>query len=190
VAGWHLANGPVHRAGRAHVAHGDVRRGRGRVEVAGDRRVAEQRLGLRAEDQLVAAAQAFASRIRPQGDRLAVITNGGGPGVMAADRAADLDLRLAELSPATVDALRLALPSNWSHGNPIDLIGDADSARYRAAVSACLADPGVDGVLVVLTPQAFHEHVDHRAFFLEHFEKKGVEAAHACLGTLQALQRI
>ncbi len=104
--------------------------------------------------QLVAAAQALASRVRPQGDRLAVITNGGGPGVMAADRAADLGLTLAELSSGTIEALRQALPANWSHGNPIDLIGDADSGRYRAAVSACLADEGVDGVLTILTPQA------------------------------------
>jgi acetyltransferase len=104
--------------------------------------------------QLVAAAQALASRIRPQGDRLAVITNGGGPGVIAADRAADLGLSLAELSPATIETLRQALPAHWSHGNPIDLIGDAGSDRYRAAVSACLADEGVDGVLTILTPQA------------------------------------
>src|SRR6266705_721740 len=104
--------------------------------------------------QLVAAAQALASRVRPQGDRLAVITNGGGPGVMAADRAADLGLPLGELSAATAESLRQALPANWSHGNPIDLIGDADSTRYRAAVSACLADEGVDGVLTILTPQA------------------------------------
>jgi len=104
--------------------------------------------------QLVAAAQALASRVRPQGDRLAVITNGGGPGVMAADRAADLGLALAELSSGTIEALRQTLPANWSQGNPIDLIGDADSARYRAAVSACLADEGVDGVLTILTPQA------------------------------------
>jgi len=104
--------------------------------------------------QLVAAAQALASRIRPRGDRLAVITNGGGPGVMAADRATDLGLTLAELSSGTVDALRKALPATWSQGNPIDLIGDADSARYRAAVSACLVDEGVDGVLAILTPQA------------------------------------
>jgi acetyltransferase len=110
--------------------------------------------------QLVAAAQALASHVRPRGDRLAVITNGGGPGVMAADRAADLGLVLAELSPATVEALRGALPSNWSHGNPIDLIGDADSARYRVAVSACLADEGVDGVLAILTPQAMTDAED------------------------------
>jgi len=104
--------------------------------------------------QLVAAAQALASRVRPRGDRLAVVTNGGGPGVMAADRAADLGLALANLSPATVEALRRALPPNWSQGNPIDLLGDADSERYRAAVSACLADEGVDGILAIFSPQA------------------------------------
>jgi acetyltransferase len=145
-----------HAAGsRAAVSHTGAIVGMDDVFDAAVRRAGVVRVA--SVGQLVAAAQALASRIRPQGDRLAVITNGGGPGVMAADRAADLDLRLAELSPATVDALRLALPSNWSHGNPIDLIGDADSARYRAAVSACLADPGVDGVLAILTPQAMTE---------------------------------
>ena len=104
--------------------------------------------------QLVGAAQALASHVRPRGDRLAIVTNGGGPGVMAADRAAELGIRLAELAPETVEALKKALPPNWSHGNPVDLIGDADAARYTAAVSACLADPGVDGVLAMLTPQA------------------------------------
>ncbi|MGE0557950.1 MAG: GNAT family N-acetyltransferase [Burkholderiales bacterium] len=104
--------------------------------------------------QLVAAAQALSAHVRPRGDRLAVITNGGGPGVMAADRAADLGIPLAALSPATLETLQAALPSNWSHGNPVDLIGDADATRYRAAVAACLADEGVDGLLVVLTPQA------------------------------------
>jgi acetyltransferase len=104
--------------------------------------------------QMVAAAQALAAHVRPRGDRLAVVTNGGGPGVMAADRAADLGIPLASLASATVAALKPALPANWSHGNPIDLIGDADAARYRAAVGACLADEGVDGVLAILTPQA------------------------------------
>jgi len=104
--------------------------------------------------QMVAAAQALAAHVRPRGDRLAIVTNGGGPGVMAADRAADLGLPLAELSPPTLERLKAALPPAWSHGNPIDLIGDADAARYRAAVSACLDDDGVDGVLAILTPQA------------------------------------
>jgi acetyltransferase len=103
---------------------------------------------------LVAAAHALSAHVHPRGDRLAVITNGGGPGVIAADRAADLGIPLAQLSPATGESLAQALPPNWSHGNPVDLIGDADPARYRAAVAACLADTGVDGALVILTPQA------------------------------------
>jgi acetyltransferase len=107
--------------------------------------------------QLVAAAQALSSHVRPRGDRLAIITNGGGPGVMAADRAADLGIPLAELSAATLESLQTALPSNWSHGNPVDLIGDADAARYKAGMSACLADENVDGALVILTPQAMTE---------------------------------
>jgi acetyltransferase len=104
--------------------------------------------------QMVAAAQALAAHVRPRGDRLAIVTNGGGPGVMAADRAADLGLPLAELAAPTLERLKAALPPAWSHGNPIDLIGDADAERYRAAVSACLDDDGVDGVLAILTPQA------------------------------------
>lgn len=142
-----------HPAGsRAAVSHTGAIVGTDDVFDAAIRRAGAVRVG--SVGQLVAAAQALASHVRPRGDRLAVITNGGGPGVMAADRAADFGLRLAELSPATVEALRGALPSHWSHGNPIDLIGDADSARYRIAIAACLADEGVDGVLAILTPQA------------------------------------
>jgi acetyltransferase len=83
-----------------------------------------------------------------------VITNGGGPGVIAADRAGDLGIPLATLAPATVARMEAALPANWSHGNPVDLIGDAGPERYRAAVTACLADEGVDGIVAILTPQA------------------------------------
>jgi acetyltransferase len=104
--------------------------------------------------QLVAAAHALSTHVHPRGDRLAIITNGGGPGVMAADRATDLGIPLAELSDGTIERLTGVLPANWSHGNPIDLIGDAGADRYRTAVEACLADENVDGVLTVLTPQA------------------------------------
>jgi acetyltransferase len=104
--------------------------------------------------ELLAAAQALAAHVRPTGNRLAVVTNGGGPGVIAADRATDLGIPLATLSPATIAAMEKVLPSNWSHANPMDLIGDAGPDRYAAAVSACLADDGVDGILAILTPQA------------------------------------
>ena len=96
----------------------------------------------------------LATHVKPRGERLAIVTNGGGPGVMAADRAADLGIPLATLSQATLDKLQPVLPPNWSHDNPIDLIGDAGPERYRAAIAACLEDPGIDGVVAILTPQA------------------------------------
>jgi acetyltransferase len=104
--------------------------------------------------QLFASAQALSSHIKPTGDRLTIVTNGGGPGVMATDRAVDLGVRLAELGPDTLDKLNAALPATWSHGNPVDIIGDAAADRYTAAMQACLDDPNVDGVLCMLTPQA------------------------------------
>ena len=107
--------------------------------------------------QLFAAAKALSSRYRVYGDRLAIITNGGGPGVMAADRATDRHIELAEFKEETVKALNKVLPEVWSHGNPVDVIGDAPPERYRAAVDVCLNDPGVDGAIVILTPQAMTE---------------------------------
>jgi acetyltransferase len=103
--------------------------------------------------ELFAAAQLLASGARVGGPRLAIVTNGGGPGVMAADRAADLDVPLAELSQATIEKLGKVLPAHWSHSDPVDILGDADPERYRAATEIVLADPGVDGLLVLLTPQ-------------------------------------
>lgn len=104
--------------------------------------------------QMFAAAQVLASRHRVQGRRLAIVTNGGGPGVMATDRAVDLGLTVAELGTVTMERMDEALPRQWSHANPVDILGDAPPERYGAAVTACVADPGVDGVLVMLTPQA------------------------------------
>ena len=104
--------------------------------------------------QLFTAARALSCGFRPVGNRLAIVTNGGGPGVMATDRAADLGLAMATLSEATIEYLNQYLPSNWPHGNPVDIIGDAQADRYHHAVKACLEDDNVDGVLAILTPQA------------------------------------
>jgi acetyltransferase len=104
--------------------------------------------------ELISAAQALSRHVHPQGRRLAIVTNGGGPGVMATDRAADLGMSLPDLTAETVAALNTALPAAWSHGNPVDVLGDAGADRYKIAVNACLSDPNVDGVLVMLTPQA------------------------------------
>ena len=104
--------------------------------------------------QLFAAARALSSRYRGASDRLAIITNGGGPGVMAADRVADLDIVLSELGADTLQALDGVLPAVWSRGNPVDIIGDATPERYQQALEICLRDEAVDGALVILTPQA------------------------------------
>jgi len=104
--------------------------------------------------QLFSVAKALSCGFHPTGNRLAIVTNGGGPGVMATDIAADLGLTMASLSSDTIDKLNTALPHTWSHGNPIDIIGDAQADRYHHAVKACLEDPNIDGVLTILTPQA------------------------------------
>ncbi|CAG0997416.1 Peptidyl-lysine N-acetyltransferase Pat [Methylophilaceae bacterium] len=104
--------------------------------------------------QLFSVAKALSCGFHPTGNRLAIVTNGGGPGVMAADCAADLGLVMATLSDSTIEKLNQALPPTWSHGNPVDIVGDAQAERYHHAVKACLEDPGVDGVLTILTPQA------------------------------------
>jgi acetyltransferase len=104
--------------------------------------------------ELFSAARAMSCGFHPSGNRLAIVTNGGGPGVMATDRASDLGLVMATLSDATMERLNQVLPPNWSHGNPVDIIGDAQVDRYQHAVAACLEDPNVDGVLTILTPQA------------------------------------
>jgi acetyltransferase len=107
--------------------------------------------------QLFSAAKWLASRYRPMGNQITIVTNGGGPGVMAADRANELGIEVAPLSPQTLERLDRVLPPAWSRGNPVDLLEDADVARFREAVETCLQDPSTGGLLVILTPQAMTE---------------------------------
>ena len=105
--------------------------------------------------QLFSAARALSSsNYRRRSERLVIITNGGGPGVMAADRAVDQGIELSTLSDATMKKLNEVLPSVWSHSNPVDVIGDAPPERYKQTLDICLADPDIDGAVVILTPQA------------------------------------
>lgn len=90
----------------------------------------------------------------PQGPRLGIITNAGGPGVMATDALIASNGILAILSPETMNRLNENLPAYWSHGNPVDVLGDARAKRIAKATQIVLEDPGVDAVLVILTPQA------------------------------------
>jgi acetate---CoA ligase (ADP-forming) len=104
-------------------------------------------------------ATAFDMQPLPRGDRIAVLTNAGGPGIMAADAIELSGLKMAVISEATAAELRPALPAAASVNNPVDVLGDADAARYGVALEGILKDDGVDAVVVILTPQAMTDAV-------------------------------
>ena len=105
-------------------------------------------------DELFAAAETLGRLRGVPGKRLAILTNGGGIGVLAVDRLADLGGTLAELAPETTARLDAALPPIWSRANPVDIAGDADETRYAAALEGLLADPANDAILVMNVPTA------------------------------------
>lgn len=104
--------------------------------------------------QLFSCAEALGKMRRPTGSSLAIVTNAGGPGVMAVDAFSKWRLDPASLSAETLARLNAFLPPFWSHGNPIDILGDATPERYVQAVRVCLEAPELSGLIVILTPQA------------------------------------
>lgn len=105
-------------------------------------------------DDMFDCVELLARKKLPKGPRLAVVTNAGGPGVMATDELIGRNGALATLSEKTLEELNKHLPAAWSHANPVDIIGDATPERYSKALGAVISDPEVDAVLVILTPQA------------------------------------
>jgi len=99
-------------------------------------------------------SEVLAKQPRPRGPRLLIVTNAGGPGVLATDALIAGDGRLAELSAETLEALNNILPPHWSRSNPVDILGDATPERYAQTVEIAAKDPNADGLLVVLSPQA------------------------------------
>jgi len=99
-------------------------------------------------------SEVLAKQPRPQGNRLTIITNAGGPGVLATDALLTSGGALAEVSKETMDELNKFLPAVWSHNNPIDVIGDASADLYAKTLEIAGRDPNSDGLLVILTPQA------------------------------------
>ena len=104
-------------------------------------------------EELFRLGVAFAKQPLPRGHRVAIVTNAGGPGIMATDNSVRYGLELASLDPKTKSILMADLPPTVSLNNPIDLIGDADESRYQLAMQAVLADDNVDGVIVICVPQ-------------------------------------
>jgi acetyltransferase len=95
----------------------------------------------------------LAKQPRPRGNRLCILTNAGGPGVLATDALVAGGGELSELSAETMQAFDAILPAQWSHNNPVDILGDAEPERYAKSLEIAAKDPSIDGMLVVLTPQ-------------------------------------
>jgi acetyltransferase len=138
-------------ASRAATSHTGALTGSDEVLDAAFRRAGVLRVN--SIEEVFDLAEMLGKQPRPIGRRLTIVTNAGGPGVLATDALVAGGGELAELSAASRGRLDGVLPAAWSHGNPIDVLGDATPERYEQALAIAAADPGSDGLLVILTPQ-------------------------------------
>ncbi len=147
--------GRTEAAAKAAASHTGALTGSDEVLDAAFRRCGVLRVN--AISDIFYMSEALAKQPRPRGPRLAILTNAGGPGVLAADALAFQGGELAELSPESHQELDKFLPPHWSHGNPIDILGDAGPDRYSKALEVALKDPNADGILVLTAPQGLAE---------------------------------
>ena len=165
-----LKAGRFEAGARAASSHTGMLAGSDRVCRAAFRRAGMLSVG--SMEELFDAAETLALTGEQNGERLAIVTNGGGAGVLATDALEAAGGRLAALSPATIARLNRVLPATWSRGNPVDIIGDAPGSRYAAALEALFDDDGVDAVLALNCPTAL---------------ASPEEAARAVIGALAAM---
>ncbi len=144
--------GRTEGAARAAASHTGSLAGSDEVVEAAFRRCGVVRVS--EIDELFHLAESLAKQPNPRGPRLTIVTNAGGPAVVAADALLLNGGQLATLAEETRGGLDRVLPPHWSHSNPIDILGDADPDRYAAALEVAAKDPTSDGLLVILTPQA------------------------------------
>ncbi|HEX6710533.1 MAG TPA: bifunctional acetate--CoA ligase family protein/GNAT family N-acetyltransferase [Rubrobacter sp.] len=143
--------GRTEAAGKAAASHTGSLTGSDEVLDAAFRRSGVLRVDEISE--LFGMAEVLGKQPRPRGPRLTILTNAGGPAVLATDALIGNGGELAQLSPETMETLNEFLPAPWSHGNPVDVLGDADPERYAKTLETAAGDPQSDGLLVVLTPQ-------------------------------------
>jgi len=144
--------GRTEAAAKAAASHTGSLTGSDEVLDAAFRRVGVLRVNSISE--VFDMAEVLSKQPRPKGPRLAIVTNAGGPGVLATDALIENKGELAPISAETMAALNAILPAAWSHNNPIDILGDADPQRYARALEVTAKDPSIDGLLAILTPQA------------------------------------
>jgi len=144
--------GRTEAAARAAASHTGALAGSDEVLEAAFRRSGVLRVNSIAD--LFSMAEVLAKQPRPKGPRLAILTNAGGPGVLATDALSVHGGELATLADSTLESLNAFLPPHWSHNNPVDILGDAEPDRYAKAVEIVAQDSNSDGLLVILAPQA------------------------------------
>src|SRR5271157_4300534 len=147
-----IKTGRTKGAARAATAHTGSLTGSDEVLNAAFRRCGVLRVDRISE--LFSMADILNTQPRPKGRRLTILTNAGGPGVLATDALIAGGGQLAPLAPESIEALNRILPLPWSHSNPVDLLGDAGPDRYVKALEVVARDPNTDGLLVILTPQS------------------------------------
>ena len=147
-----IKTGRTEEASRAAVSHTGSLTGSDEVLNAAFHRCGVLRVDRISE--LFSMAEILNTQPRPKGPRLAILTNAGGPGVFATDALIAGGGQLAPLASETIQSLNRILPPPWSHGNPVDVLGDAGPDRYAQAMEIVAKDPNTDGLLVILTPQA------------------------------------
>jgi len=123
-------------------------------------------------EELFDCAELLAKEPRPMGSGLAIVTNGGGIGVMAVDALSFYGAEPVKLKPETITKLNEFLPSHWSHGNPIDILGDASPERYQKAIEVCLGATEINGLLIMCAPQALRNPTDLAKAVVEALQKK------------------
>ncbi|MEM1251227.1 MAG: bifunctional acetate--CoA ligase family protein/GNAT family N-acetyltransferase [Cyanobacteria bacterium P01_H01_bin.21] len=150
-----IKSGRTQLAAQAAASHTGALAGSDEVLDAAFRRCGVLRVNT--IDELFNLAEVLGKQPRPRGKRLTILTNAGGPGVLATDALIRSGGELASLSPETVETLDTLLPAHWSRQNPIDILGDATPERYGAALDVLAQDTNSDGLLVILSPQAMTE---------------------------------
>lgn len=165
-----IKGGRFAEGARAAASHTGALAGSDAVFDAAFRRAGMLRATTLAE--LFEAAETLSQGLKVPGDRLAILTNGGGLGVLATDALIELGGRLAELSDETIARLDGVLPPTWSRNNPVDIIGDAPGARYAAALEALIEDRNADAILVLNCPTAVADPLDAAEAVVETVERK------------------
>jgi acetyltransferase len=174
-----VKGGRAEEGARAATSHTGALAGTDVVYEAAFRRAGMLRVN--EVEELFDAAATLARMGPAGGNRLAIVTNGGGAGVLATDRLIEEGGKLAALSPATLEKLNRVLPPTWSHANPVDIIGDADADRYANAVEALMDDDGIDALLVSYCPTAIVSAEDAAKGLIGALEKrKSAKNVFAC----------